>query len=334
MGKIILSERQYRLLKNNLVENVIGSYNQKKLIMEGNGTINSPFTDAQIQVDVDTVVDDIDGWTQEYNVRSVLAILKKYYGTNGQDKVGMDDSNPTQTVKVPACRRFLYLYKLDEGTDLLTDLNDERAQVTTFSNEGIKNLDKCIWYVKNCPQKLTTTTPSSTPGSSGSLPSKGNDQNWGGTGKDPNYYWNGLFGVLKSAGLNPQKNTNQNGPYFQFSANGNFGVIFKNYLINGGYPIYLNTKNGRLFFKFSGNNGKYIGQPINKITLQQKDGGTLNLKDIGKAVAKSADAGNQQIQQLQQQVQQLQQKQQKQQVVGGGGAPKSSGGGSEFDDYI
>lgn len=126
-----------RLTENELIS-LIGRIlkEEKFLLKEGAGTFDNPYSDDDIQPDVDTVVDDLDGYVNESNVNSIFNILTKY-----KNKVAIDDTNPDQPVKVSALKRFADLYAMDEGgTTLISDLNS--IGTSTFSNSATKTLSQ------------------------------------------------------------------------------------------------------------------------------------------------------------------------------------------------
>jgi hypothetical protein len=85
--------------------------------------------------------------------------------------------------------------------------------------------------------------------------------NWGGTGTDPDRYWNGekgLFEKLKPYGA--KLDEDKNGPFMYW---GNF-IVYKNYSYNNGCTVidYPTEE-----YKFTGYDGKYVGQTLDKIVL-------------------------------------------------------------------
>ena len=86
------------------------------------GSYDNPYTSNEIQAEVDVIVDLIDGYTSEDDLKKILTILSKY-----QNKVALNDDNPTKPIKVTALSRLYTLYYEDEGIKLDTDISNETA---------------------------------------------------------------------------------------------------------------------------------------------------------------------------------------------------------------
>jgi hypothetical protein len=92
---------------------------------------SAQITDEVLQKDVDTLVDDLDGYVAETNLKSILAILTKYVGKSA---VKDDDTTPCD-----ALGRLTLLYKRDESGNTLTSDVDSIGS-TTFSPAAQKDL--------------------------------------------------------------------------------------------------------------------------------------------------------------------------------------------------
>jgi hypothetical protein len=86
------------------------------------GSYDNPYTSDEIQAEVDTIVDLIDGYTSETDLRKIYTILTKY-----QNKVALNDDNPIKPIKVTALSRLYTLYYEDEDIELDTDISNETA---------------------------------------------------------------------------------------------------------------------------------------------------------------------------------------------------------------
>jgi hypothetical protein len=139
-----------RLTENELVSLISKILKEEKsLIVEGTGTFADPYTDDDIQPDVDTVVDDIDGYVNQSNVNSIFTILSKY-----KNKVALDDTDIDNPKKVSALKRFADLYQDDEGVSLESDLNG--IGTNTFSNAATKQLKQSVQILKNGIAQVVT----------------------------------------------------------------------------------------------------------------------------------------------------------------------------------
>lgn len=118
--------------------------------------------------------------------------------------------------------------------------------------------------------------------------SKSFDTNWGGSGTDPDKYWNGLFAKLKPYGAKLATSADNKGPFMYWGKN----YIMKNYLADSGWNIVLNG----LSYKFNPSDykGKYAGQPLENIVLTPKSGGASEklLTLIGPSAEVSAGTEN------------------------------------------
>jgi len=80
---------------------------------------STPIVDSVLQNDVDTLVDDLDGWVGPNNIKSIDSILRKYANSTAY----ADDD---KTV-IPAISRIFTLYRRDEsGDELVKDLEASR----------------------------------------------------------------------------------------------------------------------------------------------------------------------------------------------------------------
>lgn len=113
-------------------------------------TIGDPktYTDEELQVDVDELVDLLDNSVYTSDLIKILDILKKYVG-----HFGFGDDEKT---KVPAIGRILTLYKVDEsGDSLIEDMNDvgtsylDTAERLAHDNIGRKKKLNILTILKN-----------------------------------------------------------------------------------------------------------------------------------------------------------------------------------------
>jgi len=98
------------------------------------GTVTNPinYTDVQLQADVDTLVDELDGIVNIKNLQTIKTMLTKYIGHFG---LGDDD-----TTKVSAIGRILTLYKRDESGDTLPgDIADVGTSTLAPEAEKLKS---------------------------------------------------------------------------------------------------------------------------------------------------------------------------------------------------
>jgi hypothetical protein len=87
--------------------------------------------DAALQVDVDTLVEDLDGYVDESNLQSILTILNKYSG-----KTALRDDDKTSC---DALGRLTLLYSRDESGDTLSG-DIDKIGTATFSPAAQKSL--------------------------------------------------------------------------------------------------------------------------------------------------------------------------------------------------
>jgi hypothetical protein len=96
----------------------------------GNATpvpTGNAYPDSALQPDVDTIVDDLDGLVTGSNIKSIIAILKKYAG-----KAGLRDDDRTQC---DAVGRLMLLYKRDENGDTLSGDIDSIGTLTLSADD-------------------------------------------------------------------------------------------------------------------------------------------------------------------------------------------------------
>jgi hypothetical protein len=105
--------------------------------------------------------------------------------------------------------------------------------------------------------------------------SKKYNYNWGGSGPDPDKYWNGLFAKLKPYGAKLSAGDGKSGPFMYW---GKFS-IYKNYLYNAGCPVQNYPTEA---YKFTDYNGKYAGQALDKIVLTPciNKGASINMATL------------------------------------------------------
>lgn len=158
MAKIIkLTESDLRRIVKKVIKE------QKSFVSEGDGSRTSPFLDQEIQPDVDIIVDDLDGWVDGSNLESIFNIVMKY-----NNKFASDYTNPNNPVMVPALKRLIDLYSMDEnGDNLIDDLQE--VGTTTLPNASITKKQQVINLLKpfavplyKSPQTVSTGTQSPT----------------------------------------------------------------------------------------------------------------------------------------------------------------------------
>ena len=95
--------------------------------------------DSDIQKDVDTLVDDLDGVVDSDNLNSILEIIKKYV-----DKRALGDDDKTVVEAIP---RLMLLYKRDEDGNTLYD-DIESVGLKTLPSSAAKTKKNIINLVK------------------------------------------------------------------------------------------------------------------------------------------------------------------------------------------
>lgn len=230
MGKIILTERQYRNLNQILigkeVENNKGRLNEG-YIPSADGRSLTVSSDDYIGVKGNMIKG---GAVVKVNGQNELICNQcQYQGSSSEIKVGNFKYN---------C--LLNNFIIDKGFMFVT--SDDTIM------PGLK--------------KLCAT-------------SKKYNYNWGGSGTDPDKYWNGLFAKLKPYGAKLAISKSDGGPYMYL---GNFS-IYKNYLYNAGCPVQNYPTEA---YKFTDYNGKYAGQAVDKIVLTPciNKGASINMTTL------------------------------------------------------
>ena len=135
--------------KNRILEMHNKATKNQYLLNEGTGTEKDPYTMNDLQSNVDTVVDALDGYVTEssiYNVYDIFNRLSRGWA--------LDDRNELNKVLVNALQMLSVLYSIDEsGDNLLNDL--QSVGTMTWSNNGTITLDKC----KNLLQQAMSVQP-------------------------------------------------------------------------------------------------------------------------------------------------------------------------------
>jgi len=252
MGKVILTERQYKNLKRNLISKTINeSNNQKKRILNEVGYFNN-------WIDVDFV--------------NLTLTLNKY--------LEFERSGGGSELKLNAGVVFKrtggvnsQLVAKNTAFQLVGDYTggvEESGKGTVTYYCATKNLDIAGRSALFFPEDLAPETkqgfldlcnqkPAAAPVTTVTAPKT--NLNWGGSGTDPERYWNGLFEKLKPYGAKLSDGTATSGPFMYW---GKF-IVYKNYSYNNGC-IVIDAGNNESY-KFTGYDGKYAGQTLDKIVL-------------------------------------------------------------------
>jgi len=139
-----MAKKKIRLTESELISLIKRSLVSEQTTPQGTGTFDKPYNDSQLTKDVDTLVEDLDGWVDGGNVNSMLTIIQKYVG-----KVAWDDTDPSAPEKVSACFRISQLYSIDESGDSLTDDLDS-VTTRTVGNDGVKKLGQLKLILSRC----------------------------------------------------------------------------------------------------------------------------------------------------------------------------------------
>ena len=308
MGKIILSERQYRNLKNLLVEQATVPRTQY-----GSAKIDPKALTVTLTADMS--IEDSSGTWGKYELKLFKGAVFKKNGTvienNNTNFQEVTDYQGSVMAKYSGrvyfnCKNNLVGTPKIPGRSWKMDADVD----TRYTLQGFQEICK----------------------SSGSAIGTS-------TGGNPiaDKYWS-LLKMILNTKYGAKTGGSGVGEFIYWGP----WVFNKNLSVNGGWPITFGAPASN-FWKFKG--GTYAGQPIDNIILIDKGANQeTKLVDViakgGKKTTQEVpkkETGTQEVEQLKKQVQQLQQQQQvqqKQQVVGGGGAPQSGGGSSKYDDYI
>lgn len=101
---------------------------------------SAPITDDELKKDVDTLVEDLDGWVGPNNIDSMDSILRKYANSTAY----ADDD---KTV-IPAISRIFTLYRRDEsGDELVKDLKG--TSDFTFDTATLKKKGNLLKFLAN-----------------------------------------------------------------------------------------------------------------------------------------------------------------------------------------
>ena len=214
MGKIILTERQYRNLNQILIGKEVG---------KNKGRLNEGYVMAADGMSFTISLDDYIGYEGgpalkggslvKVNGKNELICKGCSYETKGSAEIKVGD------------------YKFNCLNNTFT---------TPGGNLVVKNDTNSPALAKLCAKAKLI------------------DNNWGGSGPEPDKYWNGLFAKLKPYGA--KLAVDKSGPFMYW---GKF-LIYKNYLFNGGCNIINYPTEA---YKFTDYGGKYAGQVVEKIFL-------------------------------------------------------------------
>lgn len=130
---------------------------QKSLLNEGDGSEQNPYTDADLTGFVDTIVDDLDGFVDGDNLKSIYDILVSL-----RTKFAINDDDPTKPVTVSAIKRLSDLYTLDESGDtLLGDLTSVGTKTLSVASTKLKT--QCIALLNAGLAEVVPQTPATPP---------------------------------------------------------------------------------------------------------------------------------------------------------------------------
>lgn len=264
MGKIILTERQYRNLNQILigkeVENNKGRLNEmtetEKLDAERIGKkINKIYERCNSNtVDGNSCFGDLFAQLKLLKTKDQFTEAAKFtpywYANNWQSSIGN------------FFKKLMYIIFLKKGDLMIKYANiiagyfKVAGGTLTFSKGYDKNGENLTIKPMSFNLSWKPVTPAAATPAATNL-------NWGGTGTDPDKYWNGLFEKLKPYGAILADS--KNGPFMYWGKN----YIMKDYSAGGGYNIVLDGLN----YKFAAYGGKYAGQPLESITLTPKING-------------------------------------------------------------
>jgi len=261
MGKIILTERQYRNLNQILigkeVENNKGRLNEsvseeRKIDLNGaaiklsklNKSVSSYTFDYPVAGDISKFVTLM---TIPQNCEEAAIQFKSW--PNGPNQIANAFINNFRL------GNFLHITVMGFKSNVDKILNHFKkigytgaSAIFTNDNNGEKTYKLSPFSFGSCNTKPAAATPAAA------------NLNWGGTGTDPDLYWNGLFEKLKPYGIKLDAGDAKTGPYMYF---GKF-MVYKNYSYNNGCTVIDYPTEA---YKFTGYDGKYVGQTLDKIVL-------------------------------------------------------------------
>jgi hypothetical protein len=274
MGKIILTERQYRNLNQILigkeVENNKGRLNEmtetEKLDAERIGKkINKIYERCNSNtVDGNSCFGDLFAQLKLLKTKDQFTEAAKFatywYANNWQSSIGN------------FFKKLMYIIFLKKGDLMIKYANiiagyfKVAGGTLTFSKGYDKNGENLNIKPMSFNLSWKPVTPAAATPAATNL-------NWGGSGTDPDRYWNGekgLFEKLKPYGVkygaNGKTVTDPKLSTFMYWGK---NYIMKDYSAGGGYNIVLDGLN----YKFAAYGGKYAGQPLESITLTPKING-------------------------------------------------------------
>lgn len=127
---------------NESVNGIVGRILREKLISEQSSVVS----DEEMNSYVDTVVDDLDGYVAEYNLKSILSVLKRLKGRTYKGE--------------NAINKFLDYYRQDEGADFITDMESVGvANLSVMAKNMKPEIIKLVSGQSNdvVPRKSTVT---------------------------------------------------------------------------------------------------------------------------------------------------------------------------------
>jgi len=143
--------------------------NNKKLITEGTGTKDDPFTDADLTPDVNTLVNAMDGWVDGEDITEVYGVITKYLTS-----FAINDDDLSATTVEPAIKRITTLYSLDEnGDSLVNDITG--VGTTTLDNATIKRKNQIVQMIN---KGLATVTPVASSGTTSGTTDTSEMEKW------------------------------------------------------------------------------------------------------------------------------------------------------------
>jgi len=231
MGKIILTERQYRNLNQILIGKEVG---------KNKGRLNEGYVMAADGMSFTISLDDSIGYVGgpalkggslvKVNGKNELICKGCSYETKGSAEIKVGD------------------YKFNCLNNTFT---------TPGGNLVIKNDTNSPALAKLCAKAKLI------------------DYNWGGSGTDPDRYWNGLFAKLKPYGAKLSAGDGKSGPFMYW---GKF-IVYKNYSYNNGCTVIDYPTES---YKFTDYGGKYVGQALDKIVLTPcvNKGASINITTL------------------------------------------------------
>jgi hypothetical protein len=259
MGKIILTERQYRNLNQILIGKEIGNNKgrlnesvseERKIDLNGaaiklsklNKSVSSYTFDYPVAEDISKFVTLM---TIPQNCEEAAIQFKPW--ANGPNQIANAFINNFRLGD-----KFLHITVMGFKSNVDKILNHFKKIGYTGASASFTN--------DNNGEKTYKLSPFSF-GSCNATPAAATlNLNWGGTGTDPEKYWNGLFEKLKPYGAKLNAGDAKTGPYMYW---GKF-IVYKNYSYNNGCTVVDYPTEA---YKFTGYDGKYVGQTLDKIVL-------------------------------------------------------------------